>query len=577
MNPTILVVDDDPFIRDVFKTHLAGEGYEVVTAASYESALNIISKISLDTIILDVYLIDRSGVDILRTVSDRKIVCPIIMVTGKPDYETAAELFRTGAFDFLVKPVNKSALLRSTRNALRHKTVLEEKFQLQTENERYRSHLEAIFSSLQEAVITVDTSMKVIEVNDATTAICDFSPGEILNRGFGEIQTDCKKACVKVLEETLESKSTIKEFRVECQHPDRANQVVVLTGSPLLNVDGEFGGAVLVVRDVTRLSVLERELEERHHFYRIIGKSSYMQGIYRMIEDLAETETSVLITGESGTGKELVADALHYNSIRGSKPFVKVNCGALAENLLESELFGHVKGAFTGAIKSRTGRFQMADGGTIFLDEIGDISPIIQLKLLRFLQEREFERVGDSVSLKVDVRVVAATNRDLLEKVRLGEFREDLYYRLKVVELALPPLRERREDIPLLVDYFIERFNKRMKRNIEGPSGEVLDTFMQYPWIGNIRELEHAIEHAFVVCHESTLALQHLPPEIRENTEVGVKGNASRKQKVDDPRQILDALNRAYWNKAKAARILGISRPTLYQKIKAYKLTKPPA
>ena len=575
MEPTILVVDDDPFIRDVFKTHLGGEGYSVITADDYRSALDVIATISLDAIILDVYLVGKSGVDILRTVSDRKMLCPIIVVTGKPDFETAAEVFRTGAFDFLVKPVNKSALLRSTRNALRHKTVLEEKFRLQTENERYRTHLEAIFSSLQEAVITVDTDMKVIEVNDATTAICDFSPGQILNKEFDKLQTGCQKACVEILEETLNTKSTIKEFRVECKHRDRGNQVVVLTGSPLVNVDGEFGGAVLVVRDVTRLSVLERELEERHHFHRLIGKSSYMQGVYRMIEDLAETETSVLITGESGTGKELVADALHYNSIRGSKPFVKVNCGALAENLLESELFGHVKGAFTGAVKERTGRFQVADGGTIFLDEIGDISPIIQLKLLRFLQEREFERVGDSEPIKVDVRVVAATNRDLQEKIRLGEFREDLFYRLKVVELALPPLRERREDIPLLVDYFIERYNKGMNRNIEGASGEVLKSFMQHPWTGNIRELEHAIEHAFVVCHDSMLALNHLPPEFRGSASSDGAGTASKKQLADDPQQILDALNRVYWNKAKAARALGISRPTLYQRIKAFNLQRP--
>ncbi len=575
MNPTILVVEDDPSIRDIFKTYLAGDGYEVVTAESYASALNIISNISLDTIISDARLADSSGLDILVTITDRKMICPVVMVTGYPDYELAAEAFRAGAFDYLVKPINASALLRSVRNALRHKSLLEEKFQLEVENERYRRHLEAIFSSLQDAVITVNTKMEVIAVNNATNNICDFSPGQILHKGFGEMQTDCKKACVKVLEETLETKSTIKEFRVECQRANRANQVVLLTGSPLLDDNGEFGGAVLVVRDVTRLSVLERELEERSHFHRIVGKSPYMQRIYRTIEDLSESETSVLITGESGTGKELVADALHYGSIRAGEPFIKVNCAALAENLLESELFGHVKGAFTGAVKDRKGRFEMADGGTIFLDEIGDISPIIQLKLLRFLQEKEFERVGDSVSLKVDVRVVAATNRVLTEKVQLGAFREDLFYRLKVVELSLPPLRERREDIPLLVEHFIERFNKRMKKDIDGVSGEVLDIFMEYPWSGNIRELEHAIEHAFVVCHDSTLAIRHLPPEIRGNNVAGAKGRGLAKTQAAEPQNILDILNETDWNKAKAARLLGISRPTLYQKIKAFKLSRP--
>ena len=574
MNHTILIVDDDPDIREIFKTHLSGEGHEVVTAESYEPALNIVSSISLDLIIADIRLGSGSGLDVLNAVADRGLICPVIMVTGHPNIETAAEALRAGAFDYLVKPVNSAALLRSTRNALRHKTVLEEKFRLEMENDRYRRHLEAIFSSLQDAVITVNPDMEVIEANDATNHICDFTPGQILHKSFGDTESSCKKACVKVLREVLNTKNTIKEFRVECQREDRGSQVVLLTGSPLLDADAKFAGAVLVVRDVTRLSDLERELEERHQFQRIVGQSPHMQRIYRTIEDLSETETSVLVTGESGTGKELVADALHYTSIRAGKPFIKVNCSALAENILESELFGHVKGAFTGAVKDRKGRFQVADGGTIFLDEIGDISPRIQLKLLRFLQERELERVGDSVPIKVDVRVVAATNRDLTEKVQLGEFREDLYYRLKVVELFLPPLRERREDIPLLIDHFIERFNKRMKKSIEGTSSDVLSKFMEYPWNGNIRELEHAVEHAFVVCHGRTLTVRHLPPEFR-SAHTAASGRPPRKPQAAEPQNILRVLNQTDWNKAKAARLLGISRPTLYQKIKEFKLSKP--
>jgi len=281
----------------------------------------------------------------------------------------------------------------------------------------------------------------------------------------------------------------------------------------------------------------------------------------------------VLITGESGTGKELVARAIHYESIRSAKPLVTVNCSALAENLLESELFGHVKGAFTGAVKDKVGRFQMADGGTIFLDEIGETSSLIQLKLLRVLQERVFELVGDSKPIAVDVRVIAATNRDLKEKIRIGEFREDLYYRLKVVETILPPLGERREDIPLLVDHFCRLFENKFKKNIKGISDDVLNTFMQYPWPGNIRELEHAIEHAFVLCRDRTININHLPPEIKKISKPQV--HVSGKRSVDDPQEIFDALNKTDWNKAKAARMLGISRPTLYQKIKEYKLTKP--
>lgn len=572
MSSRILIVDSDPEIRFEFKRCLAEAGYEVVTADSLSSALDVIFKLPLDVIIAEIHLGNSSGIDILLTATNGNMICPVIMVAENPNIETAAEAVRAGAFDYLAKPVNCTVLLRVTRNALRHKVILDEKLKLEIENERYRRNLEAIFSSVQDAMITVNPEMMVIEANNATQSICDFSPRQIMNKSFGDIRTNCKKACVNILRETLNSKSTIKEFRIECQREDRNNQVVLLTGSPLMEANGQFGGAVLVVRDVTRLSDLERELEERHHFHRIVGKSPYMQRIYRTIEDLSETETSVLVTGESGTGKELVADALHYTSTRAGRPFIKVNCGALAENLLESELFGHVHGAFTGAVKDRKGRFELADGGTIFLDEIGDISPRIQLKLLRFLQERELERVGDSMPIKVDVRVVAATNRDLREKVNSGEFRADLYYRLKVVELSLPPLRERREDIPLLVEHFIDRFNKRMQKKIEGESSEVLSLFMEYNWFGNIRELEHAIEHAFVVCHDRTLTVRHLPPEIRGTGKTA--GQAPRKAAATEPQNILKILNMTDWNKAKAARLLGISRPTLYQKIKEFNFSK---
>ena len=293
--------------------------------------------------------------------------------------------------------------------------------------------------------------------------------------------------------EGLQRLQAVRERGIECRHQDRPRQVVAVNSLPLMNRDNGFMGAVLVIRDLTRIADLERVLEERHKFQNLIGKSKKMQEIYRLIEDLTDTETTVLITGERGTGKELVAEALHYRGIRSGRPLVKVNCSALAENLLESELFGHVKGAFTGAIKDKTGRFQMADAGTILLDEIGEISPAIQLKLLRVLEEKQFERVGDSTPVKVEVRVIAATNRDLKNSVKLGEFRQDLYYRLKIIEISLPPLRDRRDNIPLLVDHFCNLFNKRDNKNIVGLSHDVRNIFMHYPWPGNVRELEHAV------------------------------------------------------------------------------------
>ena len=393
----------------------------------------------------------------------------------------------------------------------------------------------------------------------------------MVGKVFNDCLNLCSRSCHEVLRNSLRNRATIKEYRIECKHHLRPQQTVIVTSSPLLDSGGTFTGTVLVIRDITRLSNLERELRERHHFQNIIGKSRSMQDVYGLLENLADLDTTVLITGESGTGKTLVAKALHHSGRRAFKPIITVNCSALPENLLESELFGHVKGAFTGAIKDAQGRFQAASGGTIVLDEIGDISPRIQLKLLRVLEEKEFERVGESVAIKADARVIACTNRDLKEKVRLGEFREDLYYRLKVVEVPLPPLRERLDDIPLLADHFCRLFNKAFNKGIEGLSDEVYKAFMNYRWPGNVRELEHSIEHAFVLGRGPMILPGHIPDEIKVSK--GSKRWIPQRRSVERSEEILAALEMTDWNKAKAARILGIDRSTLYRKIKRYHLT----
>jgi transcriptional regulator with PAS, ATPase and Fis domain len=283
-----------------------------------------------------------------------------------------------------------------------------------------------------------------------------------------------------------------------------------------------------------------------------------------LIENLAEVDTTVLITGESGTGKELVAEALHYRSDRRDSTLVKVNCAALPENLLESELFGHIKGSFTGALKDKIGRFEQAHGGTIFLDEIGDISPAMQVRLLRVLQNKEIEKVGATGTIKVDVRIVAATNQDLLKRVREDEFREDLYYRLRVVQIPMPPLRDRREDIPLLIDHFVKAFNQKFKRNISGLSESATTQMTRYDWPGNIRELQHAIEHAFVLCRQDVVDVCHLPPEFNE---MQLSDTAGHDEPDDELARVTAALEKTGWNKSKAARLLGVSRRTIYRKM----------
>ena len=328
--------------------------------------------------------------------------------------------------------------------------------------------------------------------------------------------------------------------------------------------------AVELDRSLNALAEVRGAVKVGHRLGKIIGKSEPMQKIYALIKDLADMSTTVLITGESGTGKELVAGALHTKAQRKDHPFVTVNCSALSESVLECELFGHVKGAFTGAYKDKIGRFQKAADGAIFLDEIGDVSLGFQKRLLRVLQEREFERLGDITTLSMGARVIAATNQNLLEKVDKGEFRQDLYYRLKVVEIKLPPLHERKEDIPLLIHHFLNNFNGEMEKKIEGVSPEVLRILMAYHWPGNIRELRNTLEHICILCKGTTIVEEDLPSDFSVHDKLY---DQPRSQPLPGDREtLLKALEQVKWNKTRAAEILGISRRTLYRRLKEYKI-----
>lgn len=293
----------------------------------------------------------------------------------------------------------------------------------------------------------------------------------------------------------------------------------------------------------------------------MVGKSLPVKKVFELIETLKDLDTAVLITGETGTGKELAARALHYQGGRSSNPFVAINCSAISFNLLESELFGHVKGAFTGALKDKKGKFLLADKGTLFLDEIGDLPEEIQVKLLRFLQDKEFEPVGSNETIKVDVRIVAATNKNLPAVLNKNRFRKDLYYRLNVINIEMPPLRKRTDDIPLLFEYFKSRFNKKMNKNINSLSFKVLDILSCYQWPGNIREFEHCLEHAFIMCSGTEILPEHLPAEVKSIDKNKLEGFS------DETTEILRALEKTGYNKAKAARLLNISRQTLYRKL----------
>jgi DNA-binding NtrC family response regulator len=322
---------------------------------------------------------------------------------------------------------------------------------------------------------------------------------------------------------------------------------------------------------------LRKELKKQFYFQDLISKSRKMQDIFELARTVAKSTSTILILGESGTGKELLARAIHLESLRADTPFVSVSCAALTETLLESELFGHEKGAFTHAISQKKGKFEMAHGGTIFLDEIGDIGAKLQLDLLRILQEKEFSRVGGNEVIKVDVRIIAATNRDLKKAIEEGKFREDLYYRLNVISILIPPLRERKEDIPLLVDHFIEKFNIEMEKKIKGISPEALNSIMAYIWPGNVRELENTIERAMVITKGTMINVADLglPSRAEENSlTCAVPHSGDKSMKAVEKDHMAKILKENDWNIQRSAEILGIDRVTLYNKIRKYELKK---
>lgn len=557
MQAKILVVDDEESIRYTFESFLTDEGYAVRTAENLDQALQLSATTEFDLVFSDILLGPANGIDFLRLFREQNQHCPVVMITGFPTVDTATEALRLGAYDYIPKPVTQEMLLRVTRMALRYQ-------QLSAEKRSYQANLEAVFRSVRDAIVTIDQEFRVIQYNAAAEVFCGLDASQV-GRPFAAMTSSCRGACGAALRQTLSSRTPQEVERFECLSPAGESRVMTLNTAPLLDAEGGFLGVLLLMRDETRLNALEVDLQQRSRFHTLIGTSPAMQAVYGLLDKLAQVPTTVLVSGESGTGKELIVDALHHMGVRRNGPLIKVNCAALSENLLETELFGHVRGAFTGAVKDSPGRFELARGGTIFLDEIGDISPRMQVRLLRVLQEKVVERVGDARPIPVDVRVVAATHQDLAAKIRRGEFREDLFYRLKVVHVTLPPLRERRQDIPLLVEHFREKFNHKLSRKIRGLTPEVEKLLLSATWPGNVRELEHVLEHAFVLAQGDLLTLADLPPELLTRPEVSSLAAA---EEDGLSREALEqALIQAGGNKAKTARLLGISRRTLYRKL----------
>jgi PAS domain S-box-containing protein len=432
-----------------------------------------------------------------------------------------------------------------------------------------RDNYEAIFNSITDGLAIVGSDQKVTMCNAAFSAITGLSADEVIGRTLSLLcssNQDCglNQAILK----TVASGKPVKDDAMDIVRKDGTKIPAVFTTSILHDRQGSPTGIVVLFRDLSIVENLQRKLLERDHYHGLTGRSNGMQEVYELIDSVAPSDATVLIEGESGTGKELVANAVHYQSARAHGPFIKVSCAALSETILESELFGHVKGAFTGAYRDRTGRFEQAHGGTLFLDEIGEIGSAVQVKLLRVLQEREIERVGDVKTRRVDVRIIAATNRNLKQLVQERRFREDLYYRLKVVTVEMPPLRSRKQDIPLLVAIFVKNLSAKYKKTVTGISPASMDILMEHTWPGNVRELENAMEHAFVKVRKEVLLPADFPHELcRKDSAAGDKRGGARRLDRD---YLIAMLKRSGGSRTRAARALGIDRTTLWRHLKKH-------
>lgn len=439
-----------------------------------------------------------------------------------------------------------------------------------------KNRLDAIFNSNIEGTFTINNDWEITSFNKSAENITGYKKTEAIGKKCWTIFNSniCRNGCH--METTMQKGKPTIGNEVEILNKNNRKLPIKVNSAILVNNKKQIIGAVETFIDISEIKNLTSHLADTYKYENIVGKSKELQQVIHVLESVSQTNTTVLITGESGTGKELVARAIHLNSPRKNAPFIAVNCSAFAETLIESELFGHEAGAFTGASKTKTGRFELAQNGTLFLDEIGDLSLTVQTKLLRVIETLEFERVGGNKTIKMNTRIIAATNKDLNQEIREGRFRADLFYRINVINIHLPPLRERRDDLPILINHFITIFNRKFSKNITSVSPEAYDILSEYPFPGNIRELENIIEHCFILCNRESICVDSLPKRLREKSaDYNKNEDVSNLQKLElvERGTIIAILKKHNGNRRKAAKELSINPSTLWRKMVKLKIT----
>jgi PAS domain S-box-containing protein len=569
----VLLAEDNPGDQRLLQEYLKESKDQEVKLSTVESlgqAHDYLQASQFDLVLLDLSLPDSQGLDTFRKVHAAQPTLPIVVLTGLDDRTTAIQALREGAQDYLIKgEVEANVLNRSIQYAIERRKTQTELEHLFNQVQKNRDDLLSILNELHIGTLLTDENGVVLFASVLAQRFLGKTvedlEGQPWSSGTGFSKHDIDRL-QKMQEQDPKDRTKVS---ISLAMPKNTRNWIDVD---IKNDPRDPRATMLFLYDVTEIVDLRRLLDEQSQFHDLIGKSQPMQEVYKRIRTLAEVESTVLIEGETGTGKELVARAIHFSSPRKEKPFLAVNCAGLTESLLGSQLFGHKRGAFTGASSDHQGFFEAANGGTIFLDEIGDMPMTVQTNLLRVLQEKEITRIGDSQPRKVDVRIITATHQNLNDQVSKGIFRADLLYRIRVGRIAIPPLRERQEDIPLMVAAFLSQCRKSMgKFHVQEMSSEALKCLSQYQWPGNVRELKSIIEFSVLQCSDPIIHTNELPPEILQAAEITKESSPAASladqtgSREKDKDQILNALEQTKGNRTAAAKVMGVSRATFYR------------